>query len=318
MSRRKRKDTPEWEFWKWFKTEPSHVNGQNAIVTQFYKHRLMTVLKGTFELECPEEWDKDYFLNLMITRGHMLITDSVIGVNPFKESLSGMNYMNNPIYATIATPVMPTFKRTLNEDAILIYFERYFATHFFTYNDLITFYATKMSLCDTSFDVNMINTRMAHLIEVENEAQSKTVKAAYDEISKGNPLVVVRKDGLQAAGANAMFNDVASSFIANDILDAKRTVFNEFLTAIGVNNANTDKKERLLTSEVAANNSEIKVNTELFRERLEEQSEKVRKMFGIKFRFSFKKFIDEVEEGIQYDSNGRGSGMGKDNGQADS
>lgn len=294
-------------------TEPSHVDGQTAIVTEFYKDRLYTIVKGCFEVRAPKDWDKDYFLNLLIRKGYFLISDSAIGVKPFRCSLHGVNYMNLPTRARVALPIISSFEKTLNEDSVLIYLERRYERTFTTYEQLVTYYATKLAMCDISININLMNTRLAHLIEVESEAQKATVQKAYDNISEGEPLVVVRKDTLAGTGANALFNGVQNSYIVNDIQDSKRSIINEFLTAVGINNANTDKKERVIESEVSSNNEELVVNTEVFNERLKEQSEKVRDMFDIDFKIKLK-FDSRTREENKNDINGRGSSLVKNNG----
>lgn len=299
---------------KYMDTEPSHVDGQTAIVTEFYKDRLYTMVKGCFEVECPTEWDKDYMLNMLIRKGYFIISDSAIGIKPFRCSLHGINYMNLPTKAKVALPIISSFEKTLDEDCILIYLERKFERTFTTYEKIVTYYATKLAMCDISININLMNTRLAHLIEVESEAQSATVKNAYDNISEGNPLVVVRKDTLAGTGANALFNSVQNSYIVNDIQDSKRSIINEFLTAIGINNANTDKKERVIESEVSSNNEELVINTEVFNVRLKEQSKKVRDMFGIDFNMKLKfDSRTRAREENGNDINGRGSSLVKNN-----
>lgn len=290
-------------------TQPENVDGQNAIVTEFYKERLYTIVKGCFEVQCPDDWDEDYFMNLLIQTGKFIITDSTIGVKPFRCSLHGLNYMNLPTEARVSVPNIPNFNRTLNDDAILIYFERKFAKTYFTFENIVTYYATKFAMCDMSINVNLLNTRIAHFIEVESKSQSETVKQAYDKISDGEPLVIVRKDGLTSAGSSALFNNVQNTFIVNDIQDAKRTLMNEFLTAIGINNANTDKKERVIESEVSSNNEELEVNVEVFSVRLKKQCQKVRNMFGIDFDIKFKFDSRTREKEITNVVNGRSSSM---------
>ena len=69
----------------------------------------------------------------------------------------------------------------------------------------------------------------------------------------------------------------------------KRAIIEEFLTAIGVNNANTSKRERLNTDEVNSNNDECYVSTAVWRRNLKETSERARKLFpNLDFSISIK------------------------------
>lgn len=61
-----------------------------------------------------------------------------------------------------------------------------------------------------------------------------------------------------------MLEDVQFNVLKTDVpyhvdklLVAKQTIMNEFYTYAGIDNANQDKKERLITDEVQANNGQI-------------------------------------------------------------
>ena len=48
-----------------------------------------------------------------------------------------------------------------------------------------------------------------------------------------------------------------SDYIADKLEDLRRALVNDFLTEIGINNANLSKRERLNSDEVNANNEEV-------------------------------------------------------------
>ena len=54
-----------------------------------------------------------------------------------------------------------------------------------------------------------------------------------------------------------------------------------FDTEIGIPNANTDKRERLITDEVNANNVETYSKCSMWLENLQEACQKVNRMFGL-------------------------------------
>ena len=59
-----------------------------------------------------------------------------------------------------------------------------------------------------------------------------------------------------------------------------RKIMAQFDTEIGIPNANTDKRERLVTDEVNANNVETTTRCELWLDSLKECAEKTNEMFG--------------------------------------
>ena len=66
----------------------------------------------------------------------------------------------------------------------------------------------------------------------------------------------------------------------------------EFLTEIGVNNANTDKKERLTDNEVEANDSEIQLNAGYWLDNIREGIEKTNKMFNLNISVNLKNTVN--------------------------
>ena len=60
----------------------------------------------------------------------------------------------------------------------------------------------------------------------------------------------------------------------------KQAMWNEALTFLGINNANTEKRERLITNEVDANNVHIDLSAECFLKAREKACEQINRVFG--------------------------------------
>lgn len=289
---------------------PKKVNGQMALMTEFYRRFLFRKVKGIFSVKVPDEWDYDYTLDSLLSRGYITVTDSPIGVQAFVCSTYGINYRNQPTNVRVAVPQLKGFDRTIGIDCELLYLARRFGSVYFTYTDLIDIYAQRLASCDAAVDVNILNSRVAFVMEADSKAQAETLYALFDTIMDGEPAVVVRSGTLDQKSLNVFFNSVKNNFVADVLLDAKRTIMNEFLTEIGVNNANTDKRERLVTSEVAANNQELMLNTDVIATNLEICMDKIHRMFPeLKSSFTVElKYRKELME--QNDSEQRNSDMG--------
>lgn len=287
--------------------QPKKVNGQLTLRTAFYRRELTKICKSLFKIECPEEWDKDYILENIINRGYIIFTESKIGVIPLYGGLKGYNYLNFPTGAMMVAPVLnDSWEVTFGENAVLVYLEHDYNRWFYKLRDLVQITAEKLASCDGAIDVNIFNSKLAYVAEAETKAQAETIKTMFDQVSEGNPLVVYRKDALtnQRNGLQVFFNDIKRNFIAQELQDTKRTIINEFLTSIGINNANTDKKERLVTNEVDANNIELAANTDHWQENLEKKNREMKKVFpyinfSIKLRYAEinKKAITEAFKG---------------------
>ena len=72
-----------------------------------------------------------------------------------------------------------------------------------------------------------------------------------------------------------------SDFLLDKLQDHKNSLMNELLTFLGINNNNTDKKERLLVDEVNANNEFILVNIEHMYEERKLACELINEKFGL-------------------------------------
>ena len=78
-----------------------------------------------------------------------------------------------------------------------------------------------------------------------------------------------------------------------------RKIEAQFDTDIGIPNANTDKKERLITDEVNSNNVETQALLDLWTESLTDGAEEANRMFGLDIGFSkrYEALTEEKEVG---------------------
>jgi hypothetical protein len=113
----------------------------------------------------------------------------------------------------------------------------------------------------------------------------------YDEISEGQPAVFVDEELGLASGTsrNLQYTPAKDNYICDLVQIQKRKIIEEFLTAIGVNNANTDKRERLNADEVNSNNDECYIATSVWRRNLKETTALAKSLFpGLEFSLTIK------------------------------
>ena len=107
----------------------------------------------------------------------------------------------------------------------------------------------------------------------------------YDNLSEGDPAVVIGKKLLNDDGTPNWFpftQHIKESYVVSDVLSDMRKIEAMFDTEIGIPNANTDKRERLISDEVNANNVETATRCELWLETLQKGIEKANNMFNLK------------------------------------
>lgn len=263
--------------------KPLEVKNVNNTSYFYYYEQLLLKIQSRYVFKgIPDTWDIDFLKDNLYTDGFLIALEKN-GVNYLLNGgITGINVYSKPTKANIANPVIGTFEVTLGKDAELLYFNRVNG-YFRSVRSLVSRYAIMLAQCDASISTSLMNSRVAHIFYADNQAEAETYKKMYDEVTAGSPAVfLLKKKSLELdKSSNMMLTNVKNTYIANDILDTKRTILNEFLTEIGVNNANTDKKERLVTSEVNANNSEVKSISELWLETMQQCLDRINKLFNL-------------------------------------
>ena len=268
---------------EFFATKPSEVDGVLNSSAMYYRYYLLKKLFGRFDFVIPESWDKDYMLDALFMEGYFIVTDTEAGVVPLRAGLTGINIYNHPTTAIVANPVLGNFERTIGVDCALVQLQANYSGVF----PMINRYATMLAMCDSSIAVNLMNTKAAFVFGASNKAQAETFKKMYDELTCGKPAVFM-KDGLNDESLFVM--PVKQNYIADDVQLLKRKIVNEFLTEIGINNTNLDKRERLTNEEVNANDQEVIANIQHWIDNITYGINEVNKMFGLDVRFTVRDF----------------------------
>lgn len=81
-----------------------------------------------------------------------------------------------------------------------------------------------------------------------------------------------------------------------------QTLENQFNTAIGIPNANMQKRERLISDEVNSNNAETSALVTLWLETMQDGIKKVNEMFGTDISVSYR--YEQLAEEPQGEENG--------------
>ena len=269
---------------EFFARKPSDVDGVMNTSAYYYRLYLLKKLFGRFAFEnVPEGWDHDYMLEVLFMEGYFCVTDTEAGILPLKCGLSGINVFEKPTTAVIANPVLGSFERTIDVTCAICQLQPNYEGVY----PIINRYATLLAMCDSSIAVNLMNTKTTFVFGASNKAQAETFKQLYDKIACGEPAVFM-KDGLneeQFFTIPAKYN-----FIAEDVQILKRKIVNEFLTEIGINNANLDKRERLTDNEVEANDQEVIANIQCWIDNITWGIERINRMFNLNLRFVVRDF----------------------------
>ena len=274
-----------------FGRKPTDVSGIENIASAYYFNYLLRLTKGIFEFKAPDYWDTDFLLNTLLLNGVFGIFEHNSDPLALNCQPYGVNVYYKPTNFNIANPVLGTFSKQIEVNGAIIYLEEdpAYNSTFRTIRPLLTKYAYQLAACDKCIDQSLMNSGVTAIFSAQSKKAADSYRKMYDEISEGKPAVFVDEElGLTSPNSRALqYTPAKDNFVCDKVQIQKRCLIDEFLTAIGVNNANTDKRERLNADEVNANNDECYVATAVWRRNLKETTAKAIKLFpSLKGQFS--------------------------------
>lgn len=114
----------------------------------------------------------------------------------------------------------------------------------------IQLFAYRLYQAQSTIDVNL-NAQKTPVLVLTDEKQILSLKTAYQQFEGNMPVIFGRKDTSLLENFKVLKTD--APFIVEKVQDYKKEIFNELLTYLGIKNLQTNKKERLVTSEADSN-----------------------------------------------------------------
>lgn len=121
-------------------------------------------------------------------------------------------------------------------------------------------FAYRLAELQRTFDVNVKSQKFPVLIRTDQK-QIFTLKKMYEEYDGNTPAIFADKNLVSDDALKAIKTD--APLILQQLNDAKREIWNEALTFLGVSNL-SEKRERLITSEADSNNELINLNLQSY------------------------------------------------------
>ena len=288
------------------RVSPNVVHSTNTAVFHFYVKYLLQRLISVFKFEgLPEEWAENYFSYVLFGIGYVaIINTDRYGIIPQKCTVGDrITLFRQPQKAIVTNPVFDrSYELLIGKQCEVIKMQPDWGNGL----DIVSTYADLMTMAIESAGINMYNSKAGFVFFADSKAGAESFKKAYDEISSGNPLTVIDKSLMREDGSPAwqfFTPDVGSNYITGNLLNDMRTLENQFNSMIGIPNANTQKRERLITSEVEANAIEVSTLPIIWLETMRKDIEKVNRMFGLNISVSLRYApengleMKEVEDG---------------------
>ena len=125
----------------------------------------------------------------------------------------------------------------------------------------------------------------------ENQQQAQAFKKMFDKLSTEPAVAVGKKLFDDTTGKPSWFpftQNIKESYVLSDLLSDMRKIESMFDTDFGIPNANTDKRERLISDEVNSNNTETALTSELWMESINKGIKTANQLFDIEMSVSWR------------------------------
>lgn len=219
----------------------------------------------------------------------IVFKDPTLGLMCLRGEGHGTNVLNDPTYYRVTgfnyTRLVPADKCVVIENNKLR-----MAT-----SEAVSYFTDQLYEIVRTRDTN-IKTLKLPFVMACTDKDVLTFKRALEDIDNNVWALFMNKNVVNVDEFFKVLQTGVKPFTA-ELTDQYHDTMNEALTYLGINNANTDKKERLITSEANANNQLIDSCAQMFLEARQRACEEINKMFGTNISVDLR---NKEEEGSNY------------------
>lgn len=251
----------------------------NNITYNEYFYRLMLISRALFKWEgLPDYLDEKWIEKYLFWSGGCVFFDHPeIGYMVAQIAETGpMNYYDEP------TTIRPIFYNNVGisrptlengKDCVIIRNN----DDMFPTMPSIKFYALKLANIERTIDVNIQQQKTPKIVHI-SEQQKLSYQNAIKKRDENETVIFVDKsfdtDALKV-------HDLTAPIVFDKLAYQKHMVYNECMTFLGVNNANMDKKERVQSAEVAANDNQIQAAEDVMLKARQRAAKDINRIFGL-------------------------------------
>lgn len=245
----------------------------------------------------PDSVDARFLELGLFENGRMLyFSDEVLGEICLQMSGDGIDSIyRDPITRLAYSAGAGGYQKECTDENSVIIYDNYLRSCVF-YDCL--FFAKRLTDITRTIDINL-HVQKTPFIILCDETQKLTVENLLNSI-EDNKYKVYGYKGLDIEGIKVLKTD--APFIADKLSIEKMKIWNECLTFLGINNANTEKRERLVEAEANSNTESIDFMMQVGINARKQAIDKINKMFGRNISVKPSSAVAQMYRIAQYDS----------------
>lgn len=283
------------------KFNPSAIHTRNTALFHYYFKYLFEKILSVYEFKnLPDTWADNYFKYVLFGYGFIAIfEDERYGVIPQQCTLSDTHTIfYQPNNALITNSVLGSLNLKIGKDCEIIKLQPDYSSCL----DIVCTYADLLAVAMETAEINLMNSKASYIFMATNKAQAETYKKLYDELASGKPFAIINKDLINEDGSknwDFFVQNVGNNYITDRILNDMKSIEDQFNTKIGIPNANTQKRERLISSEVMANDIDTKSLVNVWLDTMKNDIMKVNERYGLNIDVNYRyetSFNQDMEE----------------------
>lgn len=151
----------------------------------------------------------------------------------------------------------------------------------------VEMYARRLYEIERTIDINVKGQKTPTLIKC-NENQRLTLKNLYMKYDGNEPFIFGERD-LDPESIKVL--QTGAPYVADKLNILKRQIWNEALTYLGIDNANTEKKERLISDEVTSNLGGVAAQRFTRLNARRKAAKQINEMFGLNIEVDFREEV---------------------------
>lgn len=297
----------EYDFKNFMMSYKSTAKLINDRILTDYFIRLMLISRSLFKWEnLPNGLDEKWIERYLFSEGACLFyIDEKFGFMVAKLGETGpLNYYDEP------TTVKPYATNYIYEGKQL---ENNVNCVIIRNNDemlptapTIQIYAYDLTNLKRTQDVNICGLKMPTIVRCSDK-QKLSLKQTINQRNDNEPVIWGDKN-LDLNSVEVL--DLKTPIVFDKLQIQKHAVWNECMTFLGINNANMDKRERLVDDEVQANNEQVKASEDVMLKARQEACKRINEMFGLNISVRRRTLSEmpsiRLEDDIHYNSDEEG------------